>query len=89
MTSVKRPKLPYPYYFLPFCRPAELKHVRENLGEVLRGDRITNTPYLLSMNQNVSCRLLCRGKDKIARPYTKKHIVKFEKFIKSEYRVQW
>lgn len=32
MTSVKKPKLPYPYYFLPFCRPAELQHTRENLG---------------------------------------------------------
>ena len=45
MTSSKRPKLPYPYYFLPYCRPQKLVNVRENLGEVLRGDRITNTPY--------------------------------------------
>jgi hypothetical protein len=47
MTSSKRPKLPYPYYFLPFCRPGKLRNTRENLGEVLRGDRITNTPYVV------------------------------------------
>ena len=27
--------------------------------KVLRGDRITNTPYDLKMNQNISCRVLC------------------------------
>ena len=47
MTSSKRPKLPYEYYYLPFCRPSKLRNTRENLGEVLRGDRITNTPYLV------------------------------------------
>lgn len=47
MTSSKRPKLPYEYYYLPFCRPSKLRNTRENLGEVLRGDRITNTPYIV------------------------------------------
>lgn len=58
LTSTKVP-LPFQYYYLPFCRPAKLKSTRENLGEVLRGDRITNTPYILAMNKNVTCQLLC------------------------------
>lgn len=46
MTSVKR-QLPYDYYALPFCKPQDgkLHYKPENLGEILRGDRIVNTPY--------------------------------------------
>lgn len=33
------------YYSLPFCRPDKILKVNENLGEVLRGDRIENSPY--------------------------------------------
>lgn len=43
LTSVKT-QLPYAYYSLPFCKPAEINYKSENLGEVLRGDRIVNTP---------------------------------------------
>ena len=43
LTSVKT-QLPYEYYSLPFCKPTEIKYKSENLGEVLRGDRIVNTP---------------------------------------------
>lgn len=46
MTSIKR-QLPYDYYSLPFCKPPDgkLHYKPENLGEILRGDRIVNTPY--------------------------------------------
>lgn len=33
------------------------------LGEVLRGDRIVNTPYEIHMAEDVSCRLLCHSAD--------------------------
>ena len=36
--------LPYEYYSLPFCRPVKLNYRPENIGEIVRGDRITNTP---------------------------------------------
>lgn len=41
--SVKN--LPYDYYSLPYCRPEKIISSAENLGEVLRGDRILNSPY--------------------------------------------
>lgn len=41
--SVKN--LPYEYYSLPYCRPEKIVSSAENLGEVLRGDRIENSPY--------------------------------------------
>ncbi len=44
MTS-PRTQLPYGYYSLAFCRPDDLDDVRENLGEMLMGDRIENSKY--------------------------------------------
>lgn len=65
MTS-SRTQLPYQYYSLKFCYPKNgtLIFKSENLGEVLRGDRIVNTPYEVRMNQQVNCRLLCNQKDR-------------------------
>lgn len=41
-------QLPYPYYSLPFCQPEEgIKDVAENLGEILMGDKIENSPYIV------------------------------------------
>lgn len=56
-----RTQLPFAYYSLPFCRPKVLEFKSENLGEVLRGDRIVNTPYDVSMLKNVKCKLLCHS----------------------------
>lgn len=46
MTSTHT-QLPYEYYSLQFCLPKNgtVVYKTENLGEVLRGDRIVNTPY--------------------------------------------
>ena len=49
MTSSKT-QLPFEYYSLNFCKPSKVEYQSENLGEVLRGDRIVNTLY----NVNVS-----------------------------------
>ncbi|KAI5704368.1 hypothetical protein M8J75_004614 [Diaphorina citri] len=59
MTSVIT-QLPYEYYSLPFCKPKNRTiYKSENLGEVLRGDRIVNTPYDLRMAKNFKCNILC------------------------------
>ena len=42
LSSVKT-QLPYEYYHLPFCKPDKIVNSAENLGEVLRGDRIENS----------------------------------------------
>jgi transmembrane 9 superfamily protein 2/4 len=47
LTSIKT-QLPYTYYSLPFCKPNTIVDSSENLGEVLRGDRIENSPYAVS-----------------------------------------
>ncbi|XP_046839485.1 transmembrane 9 superfamily member 4-like [Xenia sp. Carnegie-2017] len=58
MTSIKT-QLPYDYYSLPFCSPSKKQYIPENLGEVLRGDRIVNTPYQVKMMENKTCTVLC------------------------------
>ncbi|XP_028849087.1 transmembrane 9 superfamily member 4 isoform X2 [Denticeps clupeoides] len=54
-----RTQLPYEYYSLPFCQPEKVVYKAENLGEVLRGDRIVNTPYNVLMNQERKCNVVC------------------------------
>ena len=44
LSSIKN-QLPYEYYSLPYCRPEKIVQSAENLGEVLRGDRIENSLY--------------------------------------------
>ncbi|KAK9692731.1 Endomembrane protein 70 [Popillia japonica] len=65
MTSVHT-QLPYEYYSLPFCLPknGSFHYKSENLGEVLRGDRIVNTPYIVKMAEDVQCSLLCHFPNK-------------------------
>ncbi|XP_071952458.1 transmembrane 9 superfamily member 4-like [Antedon mediterranea] len=61
LTSSKT-QLPYEYFSLPFCKPEgiDLHYKPENLGEVLRGDRIVNTPYQVEMATDKSCTVLCK-----------------------------
>lgn len=66
LTSTKT-QLPYEYYSLDYCKPQKIVDVAENLGEVLRGDRIENSPYqvrircLYSRMAGVSCSVARRN----------------------------
>ena len=53
LSSIKT-QLPYSYYSLPFCRPGTIVDSAENLGEVLRGDRIENSLYVVSLRASTS-----------------------------------
>ncbi|CAM2699090.1 unnamed protein product [Rotaria socialis] len=63
MTSTKT-QLPYDYYDVAMhCKPANgTKYKSENLGEILRGDRIVNTKFKVEMATNVGCQTLCKDK---------------------------
>ncbi|KAI5673280.1 hypothetical protein M9H77_13644 [Catharanthus roseus] len=59
LTSVET-EIPYGYYTMPFCKPSEgVKDSAENLGELLMGDRIENSPYRFKMYVNQSDIFLC------------------------------
>merc|ERR1719240_2017403 len=82
LTSTKT-QLPYEYYMLPFCQPETLETVAENLGEVLRGDKIMNSNYELKMGVEETCKILCK-KD-LAKPEAQL----FSERIEEDYRVHW
>ncbi|ONK59592.1 uncharacterized protein A4U43_C08F8050 [Asparagus officinalis] len=61
LTSIET-EIPFSYYSLPFCQPQEgIKDSAENLGELLMGDRIENSPYQFKMHTNESDVFLCRS----------------------------
>ncbi|XP_010252919.1 PREDICTED: transmembrane 9 superfamily member 12 [Nelumbo nucifera] len=54
LTSIET-ELPFSYYSLPYCKPpGGIKKSAENLGELLMGDQIDNSPYRFRMNINES-----------------------------------
>ena len=62
MTSAHT-QLPYEYYSLDLCKPdQEIQYSSQNLGQILRGERIVNTPYKVQMKKNEKCRVLCKDK---------------------------
>ncbi|GAB2215867.1 hypothetical protein Droror1_Dr00020272 [Drosera rotundifolia] len=80
LTSIKT-QLPYSYYSLPYCPPDSIVDSAENLGEVLRGDRIENSPFVFKMREPQMCNVVCRITldGKIAKAFKEK--------IDDEYRV--
>lgn len=60
LTSIDT-EMPFSYYSLPFCKPKEgVKDSAENLGELLMGDRIENSPYRFKMYTNETEIFLCK-----------------------------
>jgi transmembrane 9 superfamily protein 2/4 len=80
--SSTKTSLPFEYYHLPFCEPDTVVNSNENLGEILRGDRIESSLYELSMKHDEYCKLLCPAAD-----YSHEEIGVFAERIMEEYRV--
>lgn len=80
LTSTKT-QLPYTFYSLDYCQPPKIVDSAENLGEVLRGDRIENSPYEFKMREPQMCNILCR------KTLNAKTAKDFKEKIDDEYRV--
>eukprot|EP01090_Pellita_catalonica_P018482 TRINITY_DN5992_c0_g1_i1.p1 TRINITY_DN5992_c0_g1~~TRINITY_DN5992_c0_g1_i1.p1 ORF type:complete len:647 (-),score=75.10 TRINITY_DN5992_c0_g1_i1:89-1903(-) len=76
-------QIPYSYYSLPFCRPDEIIDARENIGEMLLGDKIENSPYILRVQWEIPCRVVC------VKNYNPNEIKAFAEKISQEYRIHW
>lgn len=76
-------QLPYGPYSLDFCEPKEIVGTIENLGEILTGDVIKNSPYQIFILEEAKCRVLCR------RTYNAASRKKFQSRIDDEYTVNW
>ncbi|XP_077216476.1 transmembrane 9 superfamily member 7 [Tasmannia lanceolata] len=79
--SSTRTQLPYDYYFLDYCKPDKIMNSAENLGEVLRGDRIENSIYTFRMREEQSCKVACLKK------LDSESAKNFKEKIDDEYRV--
>ncbi|KAH9625509.1 hypothetical protein KSS87_012110, partial [Heliosperma pusillum] len=79
--SSTKTQLPYDYYFLKYCKPQKILNSAENLGEVLRGDRIENSVYTFKMREEASCQVGCRHK------LDAESAKNFKEKIDDEYRV--
>jgi len=74
-------QLPYDFYNLAFCKPTALVNSVENLGEVLHGSMIQNSPYELFAHKS-DFKVLCK------KDLTLKEVKTFGQRIKEDYRVQ-
>ncbi|XP_051149425.1 transmembrane 9 superfamily member 9-like [Andrographis paniculata] len=80
LSSVKT-QLPYSYYSLAYCTPQTIVDSAENLGEVLRGDRIENSPYEFKMREPQMCNVVCNAK------LNANEVKEFKEKIDDEYQV--
>jgi transmembrane 9 superfamily member 2/4 len=87
-------QLQYAYYDLPFvCPPTGARHagssllsgqtISLNLGEVLRGDRITQSDIELVMGQDQECNFLC------TRNVSRKDLKRAREMVKEGYVAEW
>ncbi|CAG0880593.1 unnamed protein product [Cyprideis torosa] len=82
-----RSQLPHRYYSLPFCSTnGKPVYKAENLGEILRGDRIVSTPYSVKMGVDEGCRVLCNS-SKIPGLWSLKEVEELASRIQDEYYV--
>ncbi|XP_024374433.1 transmembrane 9 superfamily member 11 isoform X2 [Physcomitrium patens] len=82
LTSIET-ELPYSYYSLPFCKPPEgIQKMAENIGEMLMGDQIENSPYKFQMKVDQKDLLAC-----VAPPLTENDVKHFNQRIDDLYQV--
>ncbi|KAF8940486.1 transmembrane 9 superfamily member 4-like [Dissophora ornata] len=82
--SEKSP-LPYAYADLPFvcAPPKDAKKAWLNLGEVLRGDRISTSDYELIVGHDIKCKTLCTKR------VSAEDAALARDFIANDYNVEW
>eukprot|EP00850_Spirogloea_muscicola_P004409 SM000019S04953 [mRNA] locus=s19:151027:154427:- [translate_table: standard] len=72
----------YQYYDLPFCQPLSSAHKAEDLGEVLEGDRMIESPYDVNFNVDKEDEVLC------TRTLSAADLKKFRTAVKEDYYFQ-
>lgn len=105
LTSMKT-QLPYDFYdALPFCQPNEIIDKKESIGEIIRGDRISNSLYKIRFLESQECTVLGENVpsesirpwktstntliSSCTRDYTARELSLFAAFIKNEYHIHW
>ncbi|XP_027083641.1 transmembrane 9 superfamily member 5 isoform X1 [Coffea arabica] len=79
---LNNPSETYQYYEMPFCLPDKVLPKKESLGEVLNGDRLTNSLYMLKFKLDNTDAALCQKK------INQNDIAKFRNAIAMDYYFQ-
>ncbi|KAK9727006.1 hypothetical protein RND81_05G251500 [Saponaria officinalis] len=79
---LNNPSETYEYYELPFCPPDQLIKKKESLGEVLNGDRLTNTRYDIKFKEIKERTILC------TKTLKREEVKKFRDAIQREFYFQ-
>lgn len=83
-------ELPYDYYSMPFCKPPEgISRIKTavNLGTLLEGLRIENSPYNFSVKEDASNILVCQPEGYYG-PLTKAEVTELKHKIDNRYRIR-
>ncbi|KAH9577531.1 Nonaspanin (TM9SF) [Trypanosoma melophagium] len=76
--------LPFDFYSVKTCQPDKQRmhdeQVKENLGEIILGNRILPSEYSVTVGKNISCQFVCTVN------YGKKDMKKLSKLIDQYYR---
>ncbi|KAG4966527.1 hypothetical protein JHK85_041502 [Glycine max] len=76
------PSETYRYFDLPFCSPANVEEKREDLGEVLNGDRLVVAPYKLDFQIDIEPESICTKR------LTIKEVAQFRHAVLKDYFYQ-
>ena len=78
----QNPSETYRYFDLSFCQTEHMTEKREDLGEVLNGDRMVDAQYKLEFNVDRVSEVLCKKK------LTPEDVAKFREAVKKSYYFQ-
>eukprot|EP01111_Echinosteliopsis_oligospora_P002065 TRINITY_DN1302_c0_g1_i1.p2 TRINITY_DN1302_c0_g1~~TRINITY_DN1302_c0_g1_i1.p2 ORF type:complete len:622 (+),score=101.14 TRINITY_DN1302_c0_g1_i1:65-1930(+) len=82
ITSVHT-QVPYKYYDLPVCKPSVVEDKAENIGELLRGDKIESSVYKIAAEVPKECAVACK------KTLTKADMERLYSRIYEDYRIHW
>ncbi|KAK6921583.1 Nonaspanin (TM9SF) [Dillenia turbinata] len=76
------PSETYRFFDLPFCSSGDMKEKKEDLGEVLNGDRLVSAPYKLDFLAERDSEVACKTS------LTKEDVAQFRSAVKKDYYFQ-
>lgn len=81
--------IPYEYHHFDFCLSDESKSPVENLGQVVFGERIRPSPYIIEFLNNKTCEPVCKQPYKKDAPLDKKKLSMLRKGMSLNYQHHW
>ncbi|OQV14313.1 Transmembrane 9 superfamily member 2 [Hypsibius exemplaris] len=83
--------IPYEYHYFDFCTAADeyAKSPSENLGQVVFGDRLRKSPYILNFPVNQECATVCEKKYNLKEAGDQEKLRKLKLGINLNYQHHW